>query len=154
MTWAAQGGGKGGQALTGSCLILSPWFFFPMIPCWNQLPPELLTELSCESLGMTPLVSLLSLALPPRAFCSRNKARRGHTANMCQELQRGKLALFTSNLGVSPRVLAPAERLFICGLSFITTGCSKLRVPAVPTSEGFTKGKITSLPGCFPRWQC
>lgn len=28
-------------------------------PCWAELPPELLTELCWESLGVTPLVSLL-----------------------------------------------------------------------------------------------
>lgn len=118
--------------------------------CWNWLPPELLTELCWESLGMTLLVSLLSPAPPPRAFCSRNKARRGHAANMCQELQRRKLAAFTSNHGVTAGVLAPAERLFICGLSFITTGCSRLGVPADPTSEGFAKGKLHLSLVAFP----
>lgn len=119
-------------------------------PCWNQPPPELLTGLCWESLGMTPLVSLSSPAPPPGAFCSRNKARRGHAANMCQELQRRKLASFTSNHGVSAGVLAPAERLFICGLFFITTGCSRLGVPADPTSEGFTKGKLHLSLVAFP----
>lgn len=69
---------------------------------------------------------------------------------MCQELQRRKLASFTSNHGVTAGVLAPAERLFICGLSFITTGCSRLGVPADPTSEGFAKGKLHLSLVAFP----
>lgn len=81
----------------GSCRLL--WAPLAVVsflqPHWNQPPPELLTGLCWEALGIIPLVSLSSLDPPPGAFCCKNKARRGHAANMCQELQRRKLASFT-----------------------------------------------------------
>lgn len=64
-------------------------------PCLSKPPPELLTGLRLEALEITLLISLSSPDLQCRAFCCRNKARRGHAANMCQELQRRKLDLFT-----------------------------------------------------------
>lgn len=64
-------------------------------PCSSKLPPELLTGLPLEALEITLLISLSSPDPQCRAFCCRNKARRGHAANMCQELQRRKLDLFT-----------------------------------------------------------
>lgn len=84
-------GGAGSCRLLPAPLVVGSF----LQPCWNQPPPELLTGLRGEALGITPLVSLSSLAPPPGAFCCRNKARRGHAANMCQELQRRKLASFT-----------------------------------------------------------
>lgn len=89
---AAREAAVGVQAAAGSCLLLALVPFLQ--PGWNQPPPELLTGLPWEASGMTPLVSLSSPAPPPGAFCCRNKARRGHAANMCQELQRRKLASF------------------------------------------------------------
>lgn len=144
------GGGRG----AGSCWPLpAPLTVVSFLHlCWNRLPPELLTGLCWEALGIPPLVSLSSRSHRPEPPAQGTRQEGGTQPTCVRSYKGGNWPCSLQTVGLVFEFWLLLRGYLYVGFVFfvITTRGSRPGFSADPTSEGFSQGKKASLPVCSP----